>query len=244
METSNQLQTLNHSEEGTFSIQGFDHAQRIAKVLADSNLVPEVYKGKVSNCLIALEMSNRIGASPLMVMQNLHVIQGRPSWSSPFIIASLNTCGRFQPLKFRQVGEKGTDAYGYEAFTKDKAGEELIGPVVDWAMVKAEGWLAKGGSKWKTMPELMFRYRAAAFFGRLYAPDILMGMQTAEEVIDVAPEIVEPIKEDKEAERLNILLQQVSSPEKLEELKPHVKTAEQQELFDQKMATFSNVSIA
>jgi hypothetical protein len=54
-------------------------------------------------------------------------------------------------------------------------------------MAKAEGWLDKAGSKWKTMPELMLKYRAAAFFGRLYAPEVLMGMQTSEEVIDITP---------------------------------------------------------
>jgi hypothetical protein len=54
-------------------------------------------------------------------------------------------------------------------------------------MAKAEGWLTKTGSKWITMPELMLKYRAAAFFGRLYAPEVLMGMQTSEEVIDITP---------------------------------------------------------
>jgi hypothetical protein len=52
-------------------------------------------------------------------------------------------------------------------------------------MVKEENWLSKPGSKWKTMPELMFHYRAAAFFGRLYASDILMGMHTVEEIQDI-----------------------------------------------------------
>lgn len=51
-----------------------------------------------------------------------------------------------------------------------------------WCMQK--GWFSKDGSKWRTMPELMLRYRAASFFGRLYAPDILYGMQTTEEVED------------------------------------------------------------
>lgn len=242
MET--QLTTFKEPDGGTFSIQGFEHAQRVAVMLSKSKLIPTDYQGKVENCLIAMEMANRIGASPVAVMQNLHIIQGRPSWSSPFIIASLNSCGRFHPLKFRQVGEKDTDSYGYEAFTKTKAGDEVVGPAVTWAMIKAEGWLAKNGSKWKTMPELMFRYRAAAFFGRLYAPDILMGMQTMEEVIDVVPESVEVAREDKETERLKIFIDQADSPEKLEELKPHIKTGAQQELFEQKMQTFSNVSIA
>ena len=52
-------------------------------------------------------------------------------------------------------------------------------------MAKAEGWLQKQGSKWQTMPDLMLRYRAAAFFARQYAPELTMGMHTAEEVADV-----------------------------------------------------------
>jgi hypothetical protein len=244
METTS-LTLNNHPQSGAFSIQGFDHAQRVAVMLAKSQLIPEAYRGKPENCMIALEMANRIGASPMAVMQNLHIIQGRPSWSSPFIIASLNTCGRFHPLKFRQVGEKDSDSYGYEAYTKTKAGEEeVIGPAVTWAMIKAEGWLGKSGSKWKTMPELMFRYRAAAFFGRLYAPDILMGMQTAEEVIDITPEVPEPVRADKEAERLSLLIKEADNPETLEGLKEHIKDDKQMELFEQKMQSFSNVSIA
>lgn len=248
METN--LQTYHAPDSGTFSVQGFEHAQRVAKMLAQSKLIPENYQGKIENCLIAMEMANRIGASPMAVMQNLHIIQGRPSWSSPFIIASLNSCGRFHPLRFRQVGAHDKDSYGYEAFTQTKTGDEVVGPAVTWAMVKAEGWFDKKDkfgnyiSKWRTMPELMFRYRAAAFFGRLYAPDILMGMQTAEEVVDITPEIVEDHKEDKEKERLNILINQASTPEKLDELKEHITDPAQQELFEQKMQAFSNISVA
>jgi hypothetical protein len=34
----------------------------------------------------------------------------------------------------------------------------------------------------------MMRYRAAAFFGRLYAPEITMGMHSVEEVVDIQHE--------------------------------------------------------
>ncbi len=170
--------------ESSFSVAGFEHAQRVAKMLSSSNLIPENYRGNIQNTMIAMEMANRIGASPLMVMQNLYIVQGKPSWSSSFIIASLNACKRFSPIRFESSGEG--DEYGFTAWAYDLAtNEKLVGPKVTWAMAKAEGWLNKAGSKWKTMPELMFRYRAAAFFGRLYAPDILMGMQTSEEVQDI-----------------------------------------------------------
>jgi len=157
----------------------------MAMALCSSDLVPEQYRGKdkIGNALIALEMSQRIGASPLAVMQNLNIIHGRPAWSSSFIIAALNTCGRFSPLRFRVEGT-GESAICI-AWAYDRSGGEILeGPQASIAMAKAEGWFQKNGSKWRTMPDLMLRYRAAAFFGRLYAPDVLNGMHTADEVED------------------------------------------------------------
>jgi hypothetical protein len=167
------------------SITNFESAQRMAMALCSSDLVPETYRGKdkIGNALIALEMSQRIGASPLAVMQNLNIIHGRPAWSSSFIIAALNTCGRFSPLRFRVEGTG--ESQICIAWAYDKSGGEILeGPQASIAMAKAEGWYQKNGSKWKTMPDLMLRYRAAAFFGRLYAPDVLNGMHTADEVED------------------------------------------------------------
>jgi hypothetical protein len=176
----------------------FEHGQRVAKMLCSSSLVPKEYQGNMQNTLIALEMANRIGASPLMVMQNLYVIQGKPSWSSSFIIAALNSCKRFSPLRFEMDGKDddyGCKAWAYELHSKDR----LEGPKITYRMAKEEGWFNKAGSKWKTMPELMLRYRAAAFFGRLYAPDVLMGMHTMEEVNDFAPQQREESQDLKDA---------------------------------------------
>lgn len=173
------------TQGGAFASAGaFELAQRMAKALASSDLVPPQYRNNVSNTLLALEIAQRIGASPLMVMQNLNIIHGKPSWSSQFIIAAINSCGRFSPLRFRVEGEgeaRVVTAYALEKGT----GEVLDGPPVSIAMAKAEGWMAKNGSKWATMPDLMLRYRAAAFFGRLYSPDVLMGVYTADEVVEI-----------------------------------------------------------
>lgn len=171
------------------SAGAFETAQRMAQAFASSDLVPQQYRGNVANSLIALEVAARIGASPLMVAQNLNIIHGRPSWSSTFIIASINSCGRFEPLRFSMAGEG--DDRSCIAWTKDRSGEKLEGPLVSIRMAKAEGWYEKN-PKWRNgMSEPMLRYRAAAFFGRLYAPDILMGMRSDDEereIIDVTPE--------------------------------------------------------
>ncbi len=170
--------------EGAFTL-----AQRKAKAYASSTLVPQAYRDNVANVLIAMEIANRIGANELMVMQSLYIVQGRPSWSSSFLIATVNACGRFAPLRFETQGDDPQAAsYRVRAYADDKAsGERCNGPWITWEMVKAEGWLSKAGSKWKTMPELMFMYRAAGFWTRVYAPEVSMGIHTADESEDMAP---------------------------------------------------------
>lgn len=169
--------------------ESFEHGQRVAKMLSSSSLIPKEYQNNIQNTMIALEMANRIGANPLMVMQNLYIVHGKPSWSSTFIIASINACGKFSPLRYEMSGEG--DKYGCIAWAYDKETKErLEGPKVTWEMANAEGWVNKSGSKWKTMPELMFRYRAAAFFGRLYAPELLMGISTADESEDISHTVI------------------------------------------------------
>lgn len=208
----------NTPSNGVFStLEAFEHWQRVAKMVSESSIVPSAYQKNISNTMIAIEMANRIGVSPFMVMQNLDIIKGKPSWSSTFIISAINSCGRFEPLRFVFEGEPKTSEYGCRAVTKDKDGIVCKGPLVNWAMVKSEGWLDKAGSKWKTMPELMFQYRAASFFGRLYAPDIMNGMHTVEETIDIVSQKakVNPIDNavEKERERISAAIKEYSNNE-------------------------------
>jgi len=189
-------------ESSVFSTpKSFEEAQRVAKMLSESTLVPKEYQKNVSNTMIALEMANRTGSSPIMVMQNMNVIHGKPSWSSSFIIAALNSCGRFERIKFVYFGTEGTQGWGCFATSKDKSdGSDMKGPKITMKMAIDEGWVNKAGSKWKTMPELMLSYRAAAFFGRLHAPDILQGMHSVEENVDIknheVPNAVQEMNEE------------------------------------------------
>lgn len=194
----------------------FEHAQRVANMLSQSDLVPAKFKGKIGNCVIALEMAYRMGASPLMIMQNLNIILGTPAWSSKFLIASLNACGRFSPLRYEEDEQNGGRARAW-ALDK-KTGEKLLGAWVTMEMAKAEGWIDKNGSKWKTMPELMRRYRAASFFVNQYAPEISMGFQTVEEVYDIGGQSPVIDKADKEAERVRLMIEDCKTIEEVEAL--------------------------
>lgn len=166
----------------------FELLQRQAKMFSSSSLVPKEFIGNIANCAIAIDIAKRLGANPFMVLQNIDIIHGRPSFRATFLIAMVNAAGRFEPLQFRMEGDEGKPNRSCVAWTKSKDdGATLEGPKITMEMAKAEGWSTKAGSKWITMPELMLRYRAAAFFARLYAPDVTLGLQTAEEVQDTLP---------------------------------------------------------
>jgi hypothetical protein len=172
-------------------IQAFEEAQRIAKALASSTLIPPQFQGQqgFANCLVALEIANRMNISPFLAMQHLHVIHGRPTWSSSFIIAMVNGCGRFSPLQYELSGT-GDDLACYAIAIDIASEQKLKGPTITMTMAKKEGWASKAGSKWLTMPEHMICLRAAAFWARLYASDLFLGMQAQEEAIDVQPVVV------------------------------------------------------
>jgi hypothetical protein len=93
----------NHSVSVYNDANSFEHAQRVAKSLSVTTMVPKDYQGNIANCLVALETAQRLNMSPLMVMQNLHVIHGRPSWSAAFLISAINQSGRYSPLKYEQT---------------------------------------------------------------------------------------------------------------------------------------------
>ena len=183
------------STEGESSIykntDSFEFAQRQAKSLCESNLVPISYQGQkgLPNCLVALEMSKRMNLSPLTVMQNLNIIHGRPTWSAQFISSQIMGCGRFENFDYLVKGEGET--LEVQCIAKRIADQKLIkGTAVSMKMARLEGWTKN--SKYTSMPELMLRNRAATFFGRQYIPDLLLGVQTSEEVVDIQPLDVTP----------------------------------------------------
>lgn len=226
-----------------FDPEQFKAMQRVCKMFTYSELVPTIYRVKgikqipvnasqeqaaniqannaqaeaaaMANCLIAIETAMRIGVSVLAVMQNMTVIHGRPSWSSKFLIGTINSCGRYNTLKYRitNPGNVGiVDYVEYEwdnrqnrnvaipkqfdgrnlpemvcvAYTTEKGSDEILeSSPVSLTMAIQEGWYTKSGSKWPTMPQLMLKYRAASMWVNTNAPELSMGMKTVEEIMDV-----------------------------------------------------------
>ena len=161
----------------------FDQLLRAANMLSQTSIIPATYQGKPQDCFVALEMATRMGVSPLVVMQNMYVVKGKPAWAGQACTMFINSCGKFTQVKHVYTGEKGTDSRGcYVTATRISDGIQVNGVEVTMAMAKAEGWTAN--TKWRTMPELMLAYRASAFFARVHCPEALMGVQLADEIYD------------------------------------------------------------
>ena len=162
----------------------FNLGQRMAKVFASSNLVPAQYHNNIGNVMIAMNMSQRMGADPLMVMQNLVIVHNQPTFEAKFAIACFNATGKYTPIRYEEVGERGKDSWGMYAYAIDKAtGDVLKGPEITIKLAKDEGWYNQN-AKWRNVPQLMLRYRAASWFIRTTDPGVMMGFQTSDEVED------------------------------------------------------------
>lgn len=161
----------------------FDQLLRAANMLSQTSIIPAAYQGKPQDCFVALEMATRMGVSPLVVMQNMYVVKGKPAWAGQACTMFISSCGKFAGVKHVYTGEKGTDSRGcYVTATRISDGVQVNGVEVTIAMAKAEGWTSN--TKWRNMPELMLAYRASAFFARVHCPEALMGVQLVDEIYD------------------------------------------------------------
>lgn len=162
---------------------------KTAQRFANSGIVPTIFRGKPDDCFIALQMAARMKADPMMLMSAAYIVHGKLGFESKLATGLINQSGlMLGRMKFRTRGEdpKAED-YACQAYGTDReTGEDVSGEWITWALVRGEGWDSKTGSKWLTMPGQMFHYRASIFFIRRHYPEVLLGMQTTDELQDIA----------------------------------------------------------
>lgn len=220
--------------------EAFQLATDMAVQLSRSSIIPDVYRDQYlhngewktnpdaqGNCFIAIELANRLKSSPMVVIQNMDVIYGRPGLRGTFIGGLIQSSEQFTEMEIvcthaaeiaalekvkkgltDQLGEavgdsvqtligkidgirkdiakiRKADDYGYFFQARRVAdGKLLVGPTIDWAMVRAEKWDTKKDSKWGSIPEQMFQYRATSFWSRLHASHITLGLHETTELED------------------------------------------------------------
>lgn len=183
VESRNKVATLS---EGIYSSSDtFTLACQMAKGLASSTIVPQAYQKNEANCLVALELANRMGQSPLQVMQSLDVIQGTPAWRGKALIGMVNQSHKYdEDLHFEYTKDKDGNVKGCYAWTTLN-GHEVKGTEFTYAMAESQGLFKKNNSYWNKEPELMLAYRAVSRFCSLNCPEISLGMYVREEVLDM-----------------------------------------------------------
>lgn len=151
--------------------------------ISESQLIPDEFRGKPADCIVAMDYALQLKVSPLTVLQNMQVIKGKPSLKAAFAIALANERGPFQGnIRFKVEG-RGTKNLSVTAWAKMDDGE-VVEAVVDMAMADMEGWTKN--AKYRSMPEQMLVYRSAMFLIRRVCPGVLMGFASDDELEDVA----------------------------------------------------------
>lgn len=170
--------TMNWLDSKTMAV-----AWKTASMLSNSGLLPQTYQKKPENVLIALDLASRMDMSLMTVCQNLYIVQGKPAWSGQFCIAAINACGKYTPLEFLWLDEGGCIAQATDLRTGKVCQSAPITPKT----VSDFGWDKKAGSMWNIdgMKQQMYMYRAAAFFARTFCPEVLNGVYTKEEIMDI-----------------------------------------------------------
>jgi hypothetical protein len=189
-----QLAVVQPSTTFDLSPRNFEQALTFSDYLADSDMVPKDFKGRPGNCLIAIQWGAELGLKPLQAMQNLAIINGRPSLWGDAVIA----LARSSPLcEFILESDDGHTA----TCRVKRRGEPEQSRTFSMDDAKTAGLQGKAGP-WTQYPKRMRQMRARAFALRDVFPDVLRGLPVAEEMMDMPTERhMGPVEEVKPAEK-------------------------------------------
>jgi len=173
------IQSIVNTSVEMFDIM--DKALKFAQVMAKSDIIPLHYRGKTENVFVAIQTAYRMNLDPMLVMQNTFIINGKLGMNSSFAIALANNSGLFAGgIRYKVTGSG--DDLRVTAYTFLKKNNEEISYSIGMKEARAENWVKN--PKYRSLPELMLRYRAATLLIRTHAPEVLNGMHMVDEIED------------------------------------------------------------
>jgi hypothetical protein len=188
-------QLITQENKSMLSPENYGHWCKVAKMMSESDMVPKGYKNKPADVLIAMELGGSLGMTPLAAIQNIAVINGRPSLYGDALLAIVQGHKDYEYIK--------------EFMTKDQAGERVAVCVVKRkghdehkceftsADAKKAGLWGKPGP-WSQYPDRMLAMRARGFAVRNTFADALFGVRMVEEVQDYEIKDITPKAEKNE----------------------------------------------
>lgn len=169
---------IQKTQQFSLTPTSIDEALRLADMLAKASLVPKDYQGNPANCLIAMQWGMEIGLQPLQAMQNIAVINGRPSIWGDAMIALVRGSGLLESIQETIDGETMV-----AECTVTRKGEQPVSREFSLEDAKRAGLAGKQGP-WQQYPKRMLQMRARAWALRDVFPDVLRGVAMAEEAMD------------------------------------------------------------
>ena len=176
---------MSNNALATLAPTNMKEAMEFAGLLAKSDIVPKDYQGKPGNVLVAIQWGMEIGLQPMQAMQNIAVINGRPSIWGDAMIALVRACPAFEYITETQDDKQAT------CIIKRKGEPEAV-RTFSLEDAKRAGLTGKSGP-WTQYPKRMMQMRARSWALRDVFPDVLKGMICAEEALDSGPRDVTPV---------------------------------------------------
>lgn len=162
--------------------QNMDDAMKMATMLSSSAMVPACYKGKPADTLVAMMMGNELGLNPIQALQNIAVINGKPSIYGDSMLALVQN----HPA-FGGINEEFDEAAGVATCTVwRKNGEKHEQKFSKKDAETAKLWGKSG--PWTQYPKRMLQMRARGFALRSQFADALAGLISREEAEDMPHE--------------------------------------------------------
>jgi len=169
-----QVDLTAHSPE----FQKFEIAKRIAHTLANSNLVPDAYRGRANDCFVAINMGAEIGLEPFSAIQSIAVIDGKPCLYGDGMIGVVRASPLCEWIK-ETLSDDGKTA---TCETKRKGEPHTVTATYSMSDAMQAGIDSK--FNWKKHPKRMLQMRARSYCLRDAYPDLLKGLGVVEEMVD------------------------------------------------------------
>lgn len=152
-------------------------AMAIAKIVADSDLAPKDYRGKPANVLVAFQLGAELGLAPMQAIQNIAVINGRPSVWGDAMLAIVQGSGKLEWIKETDDGETATCTVKRRGWPEETTRT--------FSRKDAQQANLSHKDIWKLYDRRMRQMRARSFCLRDVFADVLRGVSMAEESMDI-----------------------------------------------------------
>jgi hypothetical protein len=179
------MQIATTTERRGFAPATITEAMEFSKMLADSTMVPRAYQGKPQDIMVCVQWGYEIGLAPMQALQNIAVINGKPSVYGDAAMALVQASAVCEDVQEYFEGE-GTPNPIAVCVAKRRGRKEVVAKFSVEDAKRAGLWGKTG--PWQAYPKRMMQMRARGFALRDAFPDVLKGLITAEEAQDYPDE--------------------------------------------------------